>query len=207
MHRESHRDRPRSARARRTRAERVQHRRFVLCVALLALMVVVTAVSSHSCRDDASAGGSAPMSTSTTLDPKLALVSTTYTAELLGAVSSAPSPLGPVAVLTLQFDAVAQTMTYRLEITAQLADPAIAAICQGSPGENGSTVFTLFSGPSVAGDFSGVLAEGTISPGELIGPLQGADIADLALLIESGGAYASIGTNGHPIDAVRGQIE
>ena len=203
MKHETHSSRSAPARVRRTRAQRVQHRRFVLAVCLLALMVVITAVSSHSCRQEGVAGRAPSGPTTTTTAPPL--VSATYTAQLTPG-EPRPTATTPVAVLTLDFDAAAGTLAYRLEVTTQLADPSIAAICQGSPGASGATLFTLFPGPSVAGDFSGVLAEGAISAVDLVGPLQGAALEDLVRLIEDGGVYATIGTRRFPIDAVRGQI-
>lgn len=203
MKHETHRRRSAPTRARRTRAQQAQHRRFVLVVCLLVLMVVITAVATHSCKEEGIAGRSP--SGSTTTSTALPLVSAIYTAQLTPGESQ-PTATTPVAVLTLDFDATAGTLAYRLEVTTQLADPSIAAICQGSPGAHGATLFTLFPGPSVAGDFSGVLAEGTISAVDLVGPLQGATLEDLVRLMEDGGVYATIGTRQFPIDAVRGQI-
>jgi hypothetical protein len=113
----------------------------------------------------------------------------------------------PAALLTLSYDASVRTLSYKLEVTAQLPNPSVAAICQGPPDQSGSTVFTLFSGPTIAGKFSGILAEGTIDANDLVGPLQGRPLTDLVLLIESDGAYATIGTTYRPIDAVRGQLK
>ncbi len=166
-------------------------------------MIVITAVSAHSCRQETVVRHAPSASTTTSTAPPL--VSANYTAQLTPPESQ-PAATTPVAVLTLDFDAAAGTLAYRLEVTTQLADPSIAAICQGTPGANGATVFTLFPGPSVAGDFSGVLAEGAILAADLVGPLQGAALEDLVRLIRDGGVYATIGTRQFPIDAVRGQI-
>lgn len=165
-------------------------------------MVVITAVASHSCREEGVVEPSPAGSTTTSTLPPLATAD--YAAQLTG--ESQPAATTPVAVLSLHFDAAAGTLMYRLEVITPLADPGIAAICRGAPGANGATLFTLFPGPTVAGDFSGVLAEGTISAVDLVGPLQGATLEDLVRLMEDGGVYATIGTRQFPIDAVRGQI-
>jgi hypothetical protein len=68
-------------------------------------------------------------------------------------------------------------------------------------------VFTIFPGPTVAGNFSGVLAEGSMTPGDLVGPLKGGRLTDLVLLVKNGGAYAAIGTPNEPVDALRAQIK
>jgi hypothetical protein len=194
---------------RRTRAEQVQSRRFALTVCLLALMVVITAAVSYSSGAEATPKTAAAVSeaiTTTTLDPAASLISATYTAELKSGDSGSAYG-GPRALLTLDFDATAQTVTYKLQITAPLANPSTATICQSEPGQGDSTVFTIFPGPTVAGNFSGVLAEGSMTPGDLVGPLKGGRLTDLVLLVKNGGAYAAIGTPNEPVDALRAQIK
>jgi hypothetical protein len=198
-----------SSRRRRTRAEQVQNRRFVLTVCLLGLMLVVTATVSYSSRAAAtpeSAPSTSSESTNTTLDPAAALTSGTYTAELKGS-SSGSVYGGPRALLTLEYDAAARTVSYKLQITSALANPSVAAVCQGVSGQSGATVFTLFPGPTVSGNFSGVLAEGSITEGDLVGPLEGGRLTDLILLIKTGEAYVTIGTPSQPVDAMRAQIK
>jgi hypothetical protein len=197
--------RPVSARRRRTRAELVQRRRFTLVVFLLALLVVITAVASRPGGQAAAASSSPVIATTTTLAPLPKPLSATYTAELAAAASGSAAA-GTVAVLTLDYDSDTETVTYRLEVTASLPNPSIAAICQGGPGQSGATVFTLFPGPIVSGDFSGLLAKGTLDEEDMVGPLERSTLADLIALIQSGQTYATIGTRDCPIDAVRAQI-
>jgi hypothetical protein len=197
------------ARRRRSRTEQVQNRRFVLAVCLLALMVVVTAAVSYSSRAEATRKTTPVASsraTATTLDPAASLVSATYTAELQGDAAGSASK-DPRALLTLAYDAAAQTLSYELRVTSPLTTPCVAAICQATPGQGGATLFTMFPGPAVAGNFSGILSEGGIAAEDLVGPLKGGRLTDLILLFRSGGAYATIGTASHPVDAIRGQIK
>ncbi len=199
-------DRQSANHLRRTRAQQVQSRRFTLVVCLLALSVVVTAVGSYSARAEASSDAATPApadSTGTPVDPTANLVSATYTAELRGDYNNVGSGR---ALLTLDYDADLETLSYVLEITSPLGSPSVAAICQGSPGQAGTTVFTIFAGPTVAGDFSGTLSQGEVAASDLVGPLQGSRLADLALMLSRGEAYATIGTASVPVDAVRGQI-
>ncbi len=209
MHAEPRQDPRASVHRRRSRAEKVQVRRFIVAVCLLGLMIVVTAAVSYASRVEASAQTSARPagnSTDTTLDPAARLVSSTYTAELrVGGPT--PSSADPRALLTLRYDAAARTLSYRLEVTTPLANPSVAAICQGLPGQAGNTVFTVFPGPTIAGRFSGVLAEGEITSTDLVGTLQGRELTDLVLMVENGSAYATIGTASYPVDAIRGQIK
>jgi hypothetical protein len=207
MHAQVRNRRHGSRRRRVSRAERVQTRRFALAVCLLALLVVITAVASYSTRAEATtpepSSTVSDASPSTTIDPAALLISATYTAELRGSDSGSASPHG---FLTLRYDADAQTIAYKLQIITSLQTPCVAAICQGPPGQSGGTVFTLFPGPAIAGNFSGVLAEGQIYAADLVGSLKDSRLADLVLLIESGKAYATVGTASRPIDAIRGQI-
>jgi hypothetical protein len=188
----------------------VRHRmrplRFSLIVFLLAVMVVVTAVTSHSDRAEAAAQVPPTESTPTTLYPITGLAPASFSAKL---TMTYPTPLAenPVAVLTLRYNPDAEVITYKLEVLSPLAEPTEAAICQGSRGQRGSTVFALFSDAAGDTDFSGMLAEGAIVPDDLVGPLRNDTLADLMELIRSGGAYATIGTRECPVDAARGQIE
>lgn len=185
---------------------RIRSYRFALVVCLLALMVVATAAASHSDRAEATARPALAESTATTLYPITGLTSASYFAELTTTDPTAVAGL-PAAALKLDYDPDAEVIRYELQVTAPLADPTTAAICQGSSGQSGRTVFALFSGPAVDGDFSGVLAEGVIVQDDLIGPLENDTLADLMEMLRSGRAYATIGTKQCPIDAARGQIE
>jgi hypothetical protein len=195
----SHKRRP-------SRAQQVLNRRFALAVCLLAFAVIATAVGSYSSRAEASTATQSDASTSapdTTVDPTASLATATYAAELLGDYNSVGSGR---ALLTLNYDADLGTLSYVLEITSPLGSPSVAAICQGAPGNNAGTVFTLYAGPAIAGNFSGILSQGQVTSADLVGPLQGARLVDLVLLLQRGEAYATIGTVSVPVDAVSGKI-
>lgn len=207
MQGESRQGRQGSHQRSRTRAQQVHNRRFALAVCVLALAVVVTAIASYSSRAEASSDSAANVSedtVTTTLDPMSGLVTATYTASLTGDYDKVGSGR---AVLTLHYDANFETLSYVLDIVSPLGSPGVATICQGHPGEIGTTVFTIFAGPTVAGNFSGILAQGYVDASDLVGTLQGKGLADLALLLKNGEAYATMGTASLPIDAVRGQIQ
>ena len=203
MRRQMHAGRPTGASTRRSRGEQVHRRRFVLIVSSLALMVVITAAASYSSEEEVLAK-LAPTDSTTGQTPQVSLASGTYVADLTGPASG--SGAAKIAVLTLEYDAETSTLSYALDVTAELANPSVAAICQGSPGANGTTVVTLFPGPTLTGSFSGVLAAGTLAAEDLVGPLRSGTVTDLVRLVDAGTAYVTIGTTGFPIDAVRGQI-
>jgi hypothetical protein len=86
---------------------------------------------------------------------------------------------------------------------------------------NGPSVVKLFPVHGAAakkGPFSGVLAEGTITAGDLIGPMLGSPLADLIEQIRDGNSYVNVHTddgsppaNSGPGDyrygEIRGQIK
>jgi hypothetical protein len=193
---------------RKSRAEQVHNRRLVLTVCLLALVVVITAGVSYSSRAEATPETTATASSESnvaTVDPAAGLVSAIYTAEMVVSGSS-PASGEPKALLTIEYNSIAQTLSYKLQVTSPLNTPCVAAIYKEAPGLSCSTVYTMFPGPAIAGNFSGILGEGSIAADDLVGPLMGGKLTDLVLLLKSGEAYAAIGTASNPVDAIRGQI-
>jgi hypothetical protein len=86
-------------------------------------------------------------------------------------------------------------LTYRL-IVANIDNVIAAHIHVGAAGANGPVVAFLF-GPAAAGGggANGVLATGTITAANLVGPLAGHSLSDLVAAIESGNAYVNVHTN------------
>jgi hypothetical protein len=190
-------------RARRLRAEQVQRRRLALGVVVLGLIVLIVILVI------ALSGGNDQATTTTTSSDgsDIGLTSANYSAKLNGAESVPPVTTSASADLILEYDATTKQLTFVLEITHQLKNPSTAAIYQGYEGTSGAVVYTLFAGPTIEGNFTGILADGTILDADLTGPLQGQTIADLIALIKDGQAYVSIGNTSHPLDAIRGQID
>jgi aldose sugar dehydrogenase len=100
-------------------------------------------------------------------------------------------------------------LTFRL-IVANINDLTQAHIHVGGAGVNGSVVVWLYpEGPPaqlIPGRFGGVLAEGTITAAELIGPLAGQPLSALLKAMRSGEAYVNVHTSSHPAGEIRGQI-
>jgi hypothetical protein len=99
---------------------------------------------------------------------------------------------------------------YKL-IVANIHDVTQAHIHVGAAGVNGPVVAFLYpDGPPpqlIPGRFQGVLATGTITASNLVGPLSGASMEDLLEEIESGNAYVNVHTLANPAGEVRGQID
>ena len=77
-------------------------------------------------------------------------------------------------------------------------------------GENGPVTVWLYpDGPPpqlIEGRFNGVLATGTITDDDLVGPLAGMTVADLVQRLENGMGYVNVHTAQNPPGEIRGQI-
>ncbi len=102
-----------------------------------------------------------------------------------------------------------ETLHFKL-IVANIENVTMAHIHLAPAGENGDIVAWLYpDGPPpqlIPGRFQGVLAQGEITAGDLVGPLAGADMADLIDAINAGTAYVNVHTSQFPGGEVRGQI-
>jgi len=84
---------------------------------------------------------------------------------------------------------------YKL-IASNIENVVQAHIHEGEPGVNGQIgVFLYGLVASGGGRTDGVLSQGTITAGDFIGPFAGMSVADLAELMDSGGAYVNVHTN------------
>ena len=98
---------------------------------------------------------------------------------------------------------------YRLNV-ANIHDVLQSHIHQAPVGENGPIVAWLYPSTPPAmlipGRFQGVLAEGTITAADLVGPLEGMDLEALLDDLRSGNAYVNVHTSANPPGEIRGQI-
>ena len=92
-------------------------------------------------------------------------------------------------------------LSYKL-IAANIDNAFMAHIHMGPVGVNAPIVVWLFPsttpgapGPLGAGRMDGVLAEGTITAADLVGPLKGHPFSELIDAIRAGNAYVNIHTN------------
>jgi len=77
----------------------------------------------------------------------------------------------------------------------------------GKKGKNGPPVAGLFAGPKKEGKFTGILAEGTITDKDLVGPLAGKTVKDLIKDIKKGELYVNVHTTKDPDGEIRGEIK
>jgi len=98
---------------------------------------------------------------------------------------------------------------YKL-IASNIDDILMAHIHVGPADENGPIVVWLYpSSPppqKIEGRFQGVLAEGTITADDLMGPLEGHSLDDLLNAMNAGNTYVNLHTSQKPSGEIRGQI-
>ena len=87
------------------------------------------------------------------------------------------------------------SLDYKL-IVANLDNPVAAHIHLAPPGVNGAVVAFLF-GPAApgTGTANGVIANGTITSANLVGPLAGQPLSALIDALNAGNAYVNVHTN------------
>lgn len=107
------------------------------------------------------------------------------------------------AVFTLSRDGT--ELQFRL-IVANITDVFAAHIHLAPAGVNGPVVVTLYPGPPISGRVQGTLAQGTITAGNLAGPLAGQPLSALIDAMGAGNTYVNVHTTAHPGGEIRGQI-
>jgi len=97
--------------------------------------------------------------------------------------------------VVLQISKDALSLSYRL-IATNIDNVVASHIHHGVVGAPGPAVVFLYGNAAPgAGRHDGVLAQGTLTAADLIGPLAGHPLSDLIALIQSGDAYVNVHTN------------
>ena len=100
-----------------------------------------------------------------------------------------------VGQAVFQYDATADVLRYRL-IVSNIDNVVASHIHLGVFGVNGPVVaFLAGNFQPGGGRTDGVLAEGSIASGDLVGPLVGQDLSVLIEAMRTGGAYVNVHTN------------
>ncbi|MDZ7759858.1 MAG: CHRD domain-containing protein [Desulfovermiculus sp.] len=108
-----------------------------------------------------------------------------------------------------RLEANATMLEYTLEVN-NIENITMAHIHLGLPGDINTPVVWLYP-PSpppkpIPGSFSGVLAEGTITAKDFIGPLRGEPLSALLGHMQKDHAFVNIHTQDHPQGAICGQV-
>ena len=133
----------------------------------------------------------------------------TFVATLSGAEEVPPAATRARGQAWFRLSADGSEVEYRL-IVANIENVTMAHIHLASAGMNGPVVAWLYpAGPPptlIPGRYQGVLAEGTITNTNLVGPLAGLSLEDLVTELAAGNAYVNVHTSQFPPGEVRGQI-
>ena len=105
------------------------------------------------------------------------------------------SGTGTTASGTANFTLIGSNLTYEL-LVSNIDDATQAHIHAGGAGETGGVMVGLFDGAATGPDFTGVLAEGTVTV-----------VDSVISRMRNGTAYVNVHTVVNPGGEIRGQIE
>jgi hypothetical protein len=136
-------------------------------------------------------------------------VSNHFIAPLSGAQEVPPADTRARGQATFTLSEDGSELSYRL-IVANLQNVTMAHIHLGPAGVNGPVVLWLYPAAPppqlIPGRSSGVLATGTATAANLVGPLAAAEMSDLIDAMRAGNAYVNVHTSQYPGGEIRGQI-
>jgi CHRD domain len=162
-------------------------KRFVrsVCIGVLALGVLAPATSSaHPVEDDV----------------------VKFEAKLLGANEVPPVNTLGAGVATMKLVNDRTELRFQVRVK-NLTDVVQAHIHLGASGVNGPVVvFFLRPGEAPPGPFAGLLAEGSATAADLVGPLAGHPFSELVDAMLTGNAYVNVHTVANPGGEIRGQV-
>ena len=133
-----------------------------------------------------------------------------YSANLTGDEQVPPVETDASGHATFEVNEEGTEIDYELHVES-ICNVTQAHIHLGEEGENGPVIVWLYPEDGeepelIEGRFDGMLAEGTITEDNLVGPLEGASFEEAAATLEDEGAYVNVHTEQHPGGEVRGQI-
>ena len=140
-----------------------------------------------------------------------------FVTPLNGSEETPPNASQAHGVAIFQLSPDGSTMTYRL-IASNIENVSAAHIHIGPPAVIGPVGVGLFGGPTGGGRHDGVLATGSFTAADFVGPLAGMTMADLVAHITAGNAYVNVHTNDGvppastgpgdlPVGEIRGQLD
>lgn len=143
----------------------------------------------------------------------LAIIGTVYCAEdhpFYCPLTLPDSETAPLAEAIFEKAECAEEIRYTLKVH-NLANITMAHLHLGLKGGISTPVVWLYpSSPPpklIPGLFEGVLARGTITAKDLVGPLRGQPLSALIKEMEAGDTYVNIHTKEHPEGSICGQVE
>jgi hypothetical protein len=132
-----------------------------------------------------------------------------FRAHLSGAAQVVPIETQAQGQAIFRLSADGQELWYQL-IVANIDGVLMAHIHLAAPDANGPIVAWLYPDAPppapISGDLNGILAQGTITADDLVGPLSGNTMIDLIQAIRAGNTYVNVHTQEYPPGEIRGQI-
>lgn len=129
----------------------------------------------------------------------------TYVAHLSGGSEVPAVDTGAVGQAVLRLNSEGTQLRYRL-IVANIDDVTQAHIHVGPEDDNGPVVAFLFGFVDGGVTTNGVLATGTVTADDLVGPLAGMQLSALVDMLDAGDAYINVHTVANPGGEIRGQV-
>jgi hypothetical protein len=112
--------------------------------------------------------------------------------------------------ISLWLNPAGTEIRYKLTVT-DLNNVTMAHLHLGALGKNGPPVLWLYpSAPppkEIDGRSNGVLSEGSVNAGNLVGPMAGKTIGDLVAAIKAQNIYVNVHTREHSAGEIRGQVQ
>src|SRR5438105_12768946 len=128
------------------------------------------------------------------------------TQEVIPVGTSTPGTSMATGLATFRLSQGGQALSYRLSIS-HLSGIFHAHIHVNGAGVNGPVVVFLFKSAQPTGEVNGLLAQGTISASDFVGPLFGHPFSELLTDIRNGDAYVNVHTlPNHPGGEIRGRV-
>lgn len=129
-----------------------------------------------------------------------------FTAPLEGEQEVPPVETKGTGVAKFQLSKDGTELSYKL-ISSNIDGVTQSHIHVGAAGVNGPVVVFLFGFVADGVSPNGVLAQGTITASDLVGPLAGMPLSVLLAEMEAGNTYVNVHTIANPGGEIRGQID
>jgi CHRD domain len=128
-----------------------------------------------------------------------------YDANLTGSMQVPPITTNATGLAELELNDDGDEISYDIQVE-DIEGATQAHIHQGSEGENGDVVVSLFNSTEPTDVNDGTLEDGDFTSEDFVGPLQGQNMSALVELMDNGQAYVNVHTEANPDGEIRGTI-
>jgi CHRD domain len=128
-----------------------------------------------------------------------------YDANLTGSMQVPPVTTNATGLAELELNDDGDEISYDIQVE-DIEGATQAHIHQGSEGENGDVVVSLFNSTDPTDVNDGTLEDGDFTSEDFVGPLQGQNMSALVELMDNGQAYVNVHTEANPDGEIRGTI-